>query len=290
VEEIGKLRQKLLKQNNTEIVRLGELQELIEQINDLSVKDRVRKLKLRPDRADVILPAAIVLQLIARETGAKQIHIPNVGLKDGLLAEIAEEIAQGTQPPKREQVWSSAARLGSKYEFDAEHATLVAKLAGQLFDQTKELHHLEEEERLLLEIGALLHDVGHFINTLDHDKHGYYILKANSLIGLSARQQEIVANLVRYHRKFPPTIEDAGFKSLASSDRLIVTKLSALIRLADGMDISHTRHVRSVLLVRKKKRWELSMQGKGELLLERWGLNKRRSLFQEIFGVELEIV
>ncbi|MBL8078148.1 MAG: Ppx/GppA family phosphatase [Anaerolineales bacterium] len=290
VEEIGKLRQKLLKQNSAEIVRLGELQELIEQINDLSVKDRIRKLKLRPDRADVILPAAIVLQLIARETGAKQIHIPNVGLKDGLLAEIADEIAQGPQPPKREQVWSSAARLGDKYEFDAEHATLVAKLAGQLFDQTKELHHLEEEERLLLEIGALLHDVGHFINTLDHDKHGYYILKANSLIGLSARQQEIVANLVRYHRKFPPTIEDAGFKSLASSDRLMVTKLSALIRLADGMDISHTRHVRNVTLVRKKKRWELSMQGKGELLLERWGLNKRRALFQEIFGVELEIV
>ncbi len=290
VEEIGKLRQKLLKQSSAEIIRLGELQELIEQINDLSVKDRVRKLKLRPDRADVILPAAIVLQLIARETGAKQIHIPNVGLKDGLLAEIAEEIAKGPQLPRREQIWSSATRLGDKYEFDAEHATLVAKLAGQLFDQTKELHHLEEEERLLLEIGALLHDIGHFINTLDHDKHGYYILKANSLIGLSLRQQEIVANLIRYHRKFPPTIEDVGFKSLSPIDRLIVTKLSALIRLADGMDISHASHVRSVALVKKKKRWELTMQGKGEMLLERWGLNKRRALFQEIFGVELEVL
>jgi exopolyphosphatase/guanosine-5'-triphosphate,3'-diphosphate pyrophosphatase len=289
VEELGKLRQKLLKQTSSEVLRMGELQELIERINDLSVKDRIRKLKLRPDRADVILPAAIVLQLIARETGVKQIQIPNVGLKDGLLAVIADEMAKGPRLPKREQVWDSATRLGFKYAFDSEHATLVAKLAGQLFDQSKELHHLKEEERLLLEVGALLHDIGHFINTLDHDKHGYYILKANSLIGLNPRQQEMVANLVRYHRKFPPTIEDAGFKSLSPSDRLIVTKLSALIRLADGMDISHTRHVRNVSLAKKKKRWELNMEGKGDLLLERWGLNKRRALFQEIFGVELEI-
>jgi exopolyphosphatase/guanosine-5'-triphosphate,3'-diphosphate pyrophosphatase len=166
---------------------------------------------------------------------------------------------------------------------------LAAKLAGQLFDQSKELHRLDEEERLLLEIGALLHDIGHFINTLDHDKHGYYVLKANSLIGLNVRQQEIVANLVRYHRKFPPTLEDTGFKSLPPADRLIVTKLCALLRLADGMDISHTQHVRSVSLTKKKKRWELNIQGRGDLLLERWGLNKRRSLFQEIFGVELEI-
>lgn len=290
VEEIGKLRQKLLKQTSSELIRPAELQELIERINDLNVKDRVRKLKLRPDRADVILPAAIVLQLIARETGAKQIHIPNVGLKDGLLAEIADEIAQGPQLPKREQVWGSATRLGYKYEFDADHATLVAKLAGQLFDQTKELHNLAEEERLLLEIGALLHDIGHFINTVDHDQHGYYILKANSLIGLTPRQQEIVAQLVRYHRKFPPSIEDAGFKSLAPADRLMVTKLCAFLRLADGMDVSHTRHVRSVTILKKKKRWELTMQGKGELLLERWGLNKRRALFEEIFGFELEIL
>ena len=141
-----------------------------------------------------------------------------------------------------------------------------------------------------MEIGALLHDIGHFINTIDHDKHGYYILKANSLIGLTSRQQEIVANLVRYHRTFPPSLEDAGFKSLAPADRLMVTKLCAFLRLADGMDVSHTRHVRSVTIVKKKKRWELTMQGRGELLLERWRLNKRRALFEEIFGFELEII
>ena len=116
---------------------MGELQDLIEELSSMSVKDRIRKLKLRSDRADVILPATVVLQLIAREAGVKQVAIPHVGLKDGLLLDMATDmkLAQGT--PRREQVWESAIRLGQKYQFDANHARLTARLASHLFDHPR---------------------------------------------------------------------------------------------------------------------------------------------------------
>jgi exopolyphosphatase/guanosine-5'-triphosphate,3'-diphosphate pyrophosphatase len=269
---------------------LSELQDLIEELSGMSVKERIRKFDLRPDRADVVLPAAIVLQLIAREAHVRQVAIPHVGLKDGLLLEMTESLKQGPHAPRREQVWESALRLGKKYQFDAAHANLAAKLAKQLFDQSRSLHNLGDEERLLLELGALLHDIGHFINTIDHDKHGYYILKANRLIGLNEHQQEVVASLVRYHRKAFPNTEDAIFKALPQKDRIMVSKLSALIRLADGMDVSHTNHVTNATLIEKKKCWQLSLQGQGDLMLEKWALDKRRTLFEEIFGVQLEIM
>ncbi len=205
VEEMGKLRQKLFNHTSDRQITLSELQDLIERLNRMSVRERIRRFKLRPDRADVILPAAIVLQIIAREAKVKEIAIPNVGLKDGLLLEMADELARGLHLPLREQVWESALQLGLKYQFDADHAGLTAKIAGQLFDQSKSLHNLGDEERLLLEVSALLADIGHFINMLDHDKHGFYILKANHLIGLNDRQQEIIANLVRYHRRLIPS-------------------------------------------------------------------------------------
>jgi exopolyphosphatase/guanosine-5'-triphosphate,3'-diphosphate pyrophosphatase len=290
VEELGRLRQKVFKQQNEKVITLSELQDLIEELSGMSVKERIRKYRLRPDRADVILPAAIVLQLIAREAHVRQVVIPNVGLKDGLLLEMADGLERGPHPPRREQVWESALRLGKKYQFDVGHATLAAKLAKQLFDQSRSLHNLGDEERLLLEIGALLHDIGHFINTIDHDKHGYYILKANRLIGLNEHQQEMVASLVRYHRKAFPNIEDSNFRALPQKDRITVRKLSALIRLADGMDVSHTSHVANVTLTEKKKCWQLSLQGRGDLMLEKWALEKRRMLFEEIFGVQLEIM
>ncbi len=226
VEEIGRLRQKLFKAESDRFVTLDELARLIERLNDMSVEERINKLKLRPDRADVILPASIVLHLIANEAGVREIMIPNVGLKDGILHEIAEELSRSPGPQKREQAWESALHLGRKYQFDEEHACLTAKLAGRLFEQSKSLHNLNGNSLLLLEIAALLHDIGHFINTIDHDQHGYYLLNANPLIGLSLREQKIVANLVRYHRKASPSMEEAEFKSLPQKDRLTIFKLS----------------------------------------------------------------
>ena len=289
VEEMGKLRQKLFKASSDKFITVDELEKLIERLEGMSYKERINKLKLRPDRADVILPATIVMHVIARETGAKEVTIPDVGLKDGVLLDLAEELSQRPHPPRREQVWESAVRLGAKYQLDAEHAGLVSRLAASLFHQTEELHNLDDEALLLLEVGALLHDVGHFINTVDHDKHGYYVLKANRLIGLNEKQQELVANLVRYHRKAFPSADDENFKALSQKDRLLVSKLSALMRLADGMDVSHTGRVSGATLEPDKKVWKLGLHGAGSLMLEKWALLKRRSLFQELFGVSLEI-
>jgi len=291
VEEMGKLRQRLFKKSSDNVITLSELQDLIEELSGMSVKERIRKLTLKPDRADVILPAAVVLQLIANEARVKEIQIPNVGLKDGLLIEMAEELARDPKPRllRMEQVWEAAVRLGDKYRLDMEHAALISRLAGQLFDQAKDLHKLDDEYKLLLQVGSLLHDIGHFINPIDHDKHGYYVLKHNPLIGLNEHQQEIIANLVRYHRKDFPSLEDTNFKALPQKDRLIVTKLSALLRLADVMDMSHSGRVARVELVEKKKIWTLALHGRGDLMLEKWGLNKRRGLFEEVFGVGLAI-
>jgi exopolyphosphatase/guanosine-5'-triphosphate,3'-diphosphate pyrophosphatase len=289
VEEIGRLRQKIFKTESDRFIRIDELEELIERLNRMSVDERIRKLKLRADRADVILPASIVLHLIAGEAGVKQIAIPNVGLKDGILLDIAEDLSRLPRPRRREQAWESAIHMGRKYQFDEKHARLTARLAARLFEQSASLHDLEKENLLLLEISSLLHDIGHFINAVDHDKHGYYLLTNHRLIGLTLREQNIVANLIRYHRKQSPSTDDENFKSLPQKDRLVVVKLSALLRLADSFDISHTSHVSDVTLKETKKGWHIRLLGRSDLMLEKWTLVKRKALFQEAFGARLEL-
>jgi exopolyphosphatase/guanosine-5'-triphosphate,3'-diphosphate pyrophosphatase len=289
VEEIGRLRQKLFKAESDRFITLEELGELIERLDRMTYEERMRKLKLRPDRADVILPASIVLHLIASEAGVKQIAIPNVGLKDGILLDIAEDLSKSLRPRRREQVWESALHMGRKYQFDERHARLTSRLAARLFEQSKPLHNLDDSNLLLLEIGALLHDIGHFINTVDHDKHGYYLLSVNRLIGLSQREQNIVANLVRYHRKGSPSTGDENFKSLPQKDRLAVIKLSALLRLADSLDISHVGNVTDVTLKETESGWQMKISAKNDLMLVNWAFDKRKSHFREVFGVNLEM-
>jgi exopolyphosphatase/guanosine-5'-triphosphate,3'-diphosphate pyrophosphatase len=290
VEEMGKLRQKLFKRESDRAITLEELDKLVETLSRMKVEERMRKFKLKPDRADVILPASIVLQMIAHEAKIREVVIPNVGLKDGVLWDMAYHLQESVHISPREQVWTSALRLGEKYQFDPEHAKHVAHHAARLFDESHTLHNLDDENKLLLEIGALLHDIGHFINIVDHNEHGYYILKASPLVGLSKVQQNIVANIMRYHRKSTPSLEDAGFRALTPSDRLVVIELSALMRLADALDVSHAGRVRDIKLEEQRNTWKLKLQGNGDLMLERWALEKRQRLFEDVFGVKLIIM
>ena len=118
VEEIGRLRQRLFKAESNRCVTLEELERLIERLDRMTYEERMHKLKLRPDRADVILPASIVLHLIASEAGVKRIAIPNVGLKDGILLDIAEELSENLHSRRSEYFWqaqSDSRQLGIRY-------------------------------------------------------------------------------------------------------------------------------------------------------------------------------
>ena len=157
--------------------------------------------------------------------------------------------------------------------------------------QSLSLHHLTENESLLLEIAAMLHDIGHFINTIEHDKHGYYLLCYHTLIGLTPAEQAVVANIVRYHRKTPPTAGDENIKLLPQKDRLTMIKLCALLRLADALDTSHTSRVRDVKMEQRLGGvWQMKLLGEVESVLEKWMLEKRKTLFQDVFGVKLEVI
>jgi exopolyphosphatase / guanosine-5'-triphosphate,3'-diphosphate pyrophosphatase len=287
-EEIGKLGQKLFSHPDDRSISVGNLYRLIDILSKMSVEERIQKLQLRPDRADVILPACFILKLVAEITRVEEILIPDAGLKNGLLLDLAQNMAEQNHMPNREQVWKSALRVGKKYQFDEAHGILAARLAGDLFDQTVKLHSLNGESRLILEIGALLHDIGHFINTVDHDRHGYYLLMANHILGLSEREQAMVASLVLFHRKGIPYRDERGPKNLSLEDRLSVTKLCSILRLADALDTSHMQRVTDASIAENKSGWCLDVKSRGDITLEKWTLLKRRNLFQEIFNYSLE--
>ncbi len=286
---MGALRKRLFRRDTSDRITLEELGTLIERLSEMTIEERIRKLDLRPDRADVLLPACMVVHLIAREARAREVLIPGVGLKDGILWDMLP-LALGPRLPRREQVLNAAMRLGQKYAFDAEHAAHVARLAVRIFDQTLSLHGLDENDRLLLETAALLHDIGHFINTIEHDRHGYYILKHSPLMGLEPNQQEVVANIVRFHRKTSPSIQEDSFKALPARERMTVLKLCAILRLADALEISHAARLRDVMLEKNGSTWQVLLRGEGELMLEKWSFEKRKGLFQEVFGVRLEMM
>ena len=289
IEEMGRLCKRLLRRRRSDRIQAGDLDRLIERLGGMSVEERIQKVGLNPDRADVILPAMIVLQMVVREARVREVLVPGVGLKDGVLLDMAPQ-AMGPSLPRRVQVLASAERMGRKFGYDAEHAILTARLAASLYQQTAGLHGLPADAGVLLEAAAMLHDIGHYVNTIGHEQHGYYLIHHHPLIGLTPDEQEVVANLVRYHRKQGPAAADENLQDISPGDFMLLKRLSPLLRLADALDVSHVARVREVVIERVRSgEWRLKLVGEGEMMLEKWSLAKRKTLFEEVFGVSLEV-
>src|SRR3989449_5689036 len=246
IESLGELRKELFDKNSNQKVTADELKALVKKLRGTSFEERIQVLRLRPDRADVIVPAAIVLLKIVQQAGVDEVIIPGIGLKDGVLLEMLSQLRDQEKHVHRKQVIESARRMGKKYLFDEKHAATVARLALQIFDQTASFHELDSEARLVLEVAALLHDIGHYVNVSNHHKHTLYLIQSSPLVGLTQLQMDLVANVARYHRKSAPKIQHEPYEAMAPKHRLMISKLAAILRLADALDHEHASTVDAV--------------------------------------------
>jgi len=289
IESIGDLRKEMFEKNSNQKITAEELKSLVKKLRATSIEERIQNLRLRPDRADVIVPAAIVLQKIVQQAGVEEVVIPGIGLKDGVLLEILSELQDQEKRLYRDQVIDSARRLGKKYFFDEKHGHTVARLAVQIFDQMQTLHELDAEARFILEIAALLHDIGHYVNVANHHKHSAYIIQSSPLIGLTQLQMDMVANVARYHRKSAPKMQHKPYVDLAPKQRLTVAKLAAILRLADALDHEHASTVETVEVDYKRPRVIFRLKGKGDMLLEKWAVAAKRDLFESVFDANVVV-
>lgn len=188
-----------------------------------------------------------------------------------------------------EETFAACIALGRRCGFEEEHSRQDARLAVRLFDLTADLHHLEEDERDLLYCAGLLHDIGYVEGYWGHHKMAYKLIMGADLPGLTERERHIVANVARYHRGARPKLKHKGFAALAPDDRVLVAMLGALLRLADGLDRSHTDAVRDL---------DVWLEGDHLVVLvdcpfgcssEIWAGEKKGRFFGEVFGVGVRV-
>ena len=289
VEVLAELRKQLLGKRSNEFLYAKELKQILAELQGVSYEDRIINLKLRPDRADVILPAAVVLEFLLKQFDLPKVMIPHVSLKDGILIELAEEIAGPDYNHIRNQVLQSVRVIGRKFDFDEKHAENVSFFSEQLFDATKPLHGLDGNDRLILTVTAWLHDIGQFININDHHKHSLYIINASPIVGLTPMQKKIVANVARYHNKSFPKLRHENFISLSEEDRERVKKLSAIIRLADAIDFEHVGRVVKLTASMAKDCLILDLNGSSDLSLTKWAIRKQSTFLQDIFHMDVQV-
>jgi exopolyphosphatase/guanosine-5'-triphosphate,3'-diphosphate pyrophosphatase len=262
------------------------LRKMLTLLSKMTAAERAARYNLRPDRADVIVPAGSIFEFVGSRVRAREIWVPYVGLVDGVLIDVARSVgAEGLKALEVSQTRNAALALAKKYDIDLKHANRVGALALSLFDQTKELHGLSKRDRLLLELASLLHEVGNFIGIAGHHRHAYYIIAQSPILGLSDGEVEIVANVARYHRKAPPDVSHEAYRALDDRDRDRVRSLAALLRVADALDHDHRQRVASVRAKVRGDELRLALKTRGDVTLDAWSVEDKGDLFRSEFGL-----
>jgi len=258
-----------------------------EEVAAFSGEELAERYRLPPGEAETLVPALLAYRDLLLETSATAVVVPDASLRAGMLLDLAGADEDRVEGDFGRQVLAGAAAVMEKYRTDQAHARQVALLAVRLFDQLQAEHGLGPRERLLLEVAALLHDVGIYVNLRGHHKHSQYILSVSEIFGLSQEDMCIVGNVARYHRRALPQKSHLPYMVLDRDARVLVNKLSAILRLANALDADHLQKVKSVALVTEDQGWVIEVEGAGDLTMERLAALARADYLTEVFGRKL---
>jgi exopolyphosphatase/guanosine-5'-triphosphate,3'-diphosphate pyrophosphatase len=271
---------------------------LIKELRAMTLEQRLRVPGLPSDRADIIIAGLTAIERLMKHLGTSQVHVHPGGFREGLLLrmidqEIAERARAGTEPSGADLV-RSARDLALRAGYERAHSEHVAKLALSLFDQFREESDLiaglggAKHERALLEAAALLHDVGMIVEYSSHHKHSRTIILHADLQGWSPKQVEILATIARYHRKALPTLEHEEFEALTEPERQVVRRLAGLLRVADGLDRSHSQPVQRVRVRFGNRTVHLEVQAEAEPTVDLKAARQKSDLLEAVTGVSLD--
>jgi exopolyphosphatase/guanosine-5'-triphosphate,3'-diphosphate pyrophosphatase len=174
--------------------------------------------------------------------------------------------------------------------YDAAHPVQVARLALALFDQLRPVHGLGDEERLLLRYAALLHDIGILSGPKGHHKRSQQIILRASGLPFRGRRRHMVALVARYHRKALPSMRHELYAALDRADRRRVRVLAGLLRVADGLDVSHRRAIRSLACRVTAGRIVVTCRVAGAAAAERERGQEKADLMEKVFRHRVDIV
>jgi exopolyphosphatase/guanosine-5'-triphosphate,3'-diphosphate pyrophosphatase len=267
----------------------SEVRHIFEYLRGLPMRERRDVPGLHADRADIILAGVLVIERLMKLLHVNRLKIHDQGVRDGLLQNMIGRTFRGPEPAPEPDgdALAGVRQFAAACTLDAKHSEHVTDLALQLFDQLRERLHLPAEERLLLQAAGLLHEVGYLINYERHHHHSYHIIMHGNLRGLSPKERELVANIARYHRRSTPKLSHDNYARLTPAERGTVRRLSAILRVADGFDRTHTQHVKALRCLWREGELCIGVVADRKPDVDLWSAAEKSKFFEKVFGVKL---
>jgi exopolyphosphatase/guanosine-5'-triphosphate,3'-diphosphate pyrophosphatase len=233
-------------------------------------------------RTDLMPAAAVLVDFILDRGAVPELVACTWALREGVLLDLARLRDRGgghVGTARRRSVEALAAVFAG----DNAHGRQVARLAVALFDATAGALGLPASGRELLEYAALLHDIGYAVDRDRHHRHSCYLIGNSELLGFDPVEVQVLAQVVRGHRKQTPKLSDPELRVLPARGRRMVRALAALLRIADALDRTHFGVVRNLHIGPSAGRLVIGVDpGSENAELELWAAERRVDLLARL--------
>ena len=260
----------------------------LEQAGDISEEEVAKKLSMPQENVPLLYVSAVIIKCILDATNATNIWAPGITLCDGIAYEYAEKKNFIKSPHDFEKdIVACAQNISKRFMGSKSRRETLQRLSLTIFDNTRQLHGLSGRDRLLLQIATILHDCGKYISMVNLGDCSYNIIMSTEIIGLSHLERLIVANVVRYnHEKFDYFGSSYYIKELSREEYIRVAKLTAILRIANGLDRTHKQKFKDVKVVIADRELIITVDTKADITLEKGLFTNRAAFFEEVYGIK----
>lgn len=268
-------------------LRVKDLTELTQSVLDRSVDEAVRRYKITYPEAETLGPSLMVLTHLARAMNLKSILVCDASLRSGLLAEMSAGGAWTTE--FRRQIVNSALATARKYDVNMTHARNVMRFCHRIFDAMRDEHRLGPSHEAILGVAALLHECGHFVNDASHHKHSFYLVRNSDVFGLGTQDLLYAALVARYHRGAEPKPTHVEYMSLTRDERILVSKMAAILRVANALDAESARRARQCRVTVEPGVLAVAVEQDEDPAIWRHLMRERSVMFERVYGMRVEL-
>lgn len=264
-----------------------DFEKFVNQIQNYSVEECVARFKISYNDAQQLHIGLLIYNMFIQLTNVDKIIVPETNIRNGLIISKIETPDTELQQEFYSQIVASAFNLLRKYHGDEKHALYVSRLSLQLFDILSAEIGLGERARMLMEVGAILHDIGMFIRLDTHNLHGAYIITNSEIFGLNRSENTVLAEMSKYHRGSLMPQDDDHFQMIPRDTRMTILKLTAILRIADALDRAHTQKLTDVVIIKQNDSLIINTKGNHNTILEKRALVEKADMFESIFGYKV---
>lgn len=269
------------------MVNVEEYEKFLNLLRNAPMQEVARRLGISEEAAGLTAVSAHIVNRLMKLMGAEKIWAPGVSLCDGIAYEYAEKNKiMLCDHDFEKDIVACALNISKRYMGSRKRAETLESITMTIFDSMKKVHGLGSRERFYLRIAAILHDCGKYISMMDIGETSYHIIMATEIIGLSHMEREIVANVVRYNHSPFVYYDNMQSKSMSNEAYLVIAKLTAILKVANGLDRSHKQKLKGVRATLKDEELILTLNSQEDIVLEKGLFGKRARFFKEVFNIQ----